>query len=67
MSEGASALAKLGIKSPGTVRGKPYTMSAEEHPKSSLGAVLIPSSTQGSSCIQLGPVRRARKADFKWR
>ena len=32
---------------------------------SSLGDVRIPNSTQGSSYIQRGPVRRARKADFK--
>ena len=37
--------AKLGIKSPVTVRGEPYTVSAEEHPISSLGAVRIPGST----------------------
>ena len=62
-----SVSAKPGIKSPGSVKVKPYTISAEEHPKSSLGAVIISRSTQGSSCTQLGPVRRARKADFKWR
>ena len=39
------------MKSPGTVRGVPYTISAEEHPRSSLGAVRMPNSTQGSSCV----------------
>ena len=65
MSESVSA--KPGINSPGTVRVEPYTIFAEEHPKSSLGAVLIPRSTQGSSRTQLGPVRRARKADSQGR
>ena len=60
-----SGVLRLGMKSPGTVRGAPYTISAEEHPKSSLGAVRIPNRTQGSSRIQLGPVRRALKADFR--
>ena len=55
----------LGMKSPDTVRGAPYTISAEEHPKSSFGAVRIPNKTQVSSRIQLGPVRRALKADFR--
>ena len=47
------------MKSLGTVRGAPYTISADEHPRSSLGAIRTPKSTQGSSCVQLGPVRRA--------
>ena len=50
---------QLGIKSSGTVRG------AEEHLRSSLDAFMMPKSTQGSSCIHLGPVRCARRVDFK--
>ena len=48
-------------KLPGTVRGAPPPLplidhSADEHPRSFLGAVQIPRSTQGSSAVQLGPV-----------
>ena len=49
-------------KLPGTVRGAPppplplIDHSADEHPRSSLGAVQIPRSTQGSLAVQLGPV-----------
>jgi hypothetical protein len=45
-----------GITSPGTIRGEPYNISADEQPESSLGAVLMPNNTHGSSCVQLGPV-----------
>ena len=45
------------MKSLGAVTGAPYTSPAEEHPKSSLGTVQIPNSTQGGSWVQLGPVR----------
>ena len=57
----------IATKSPGTVSGVPYTSSAEEQCRSSLGAVLIPSSTHGSSSNQLGVERRALKAVFKCR
>lgn len=52
-------------KSPGTVRGVPYTSSAKQHPKSSLGAVQIPNSTEDKSCVQLGPVRCSHRADLR--
>ena len=38
-----SLLRVLEIKSPGTVSGSPYTITAEEQPRSTLDAVLIPS------------------------
>lgn len=47
------------MKSPGTVRRVPYTISGEEHPRSSLGVFRIPKSTQGSSRVQLRSVRCA--------
>jgi len=51
-------------KSPGTVNGIPYTNSADEAAKSSFGAVLMPSSTHGSSSTQFGPSSLARSADL---
>ncbi len=45
------------VKSPGTVSGAPYTISTDEHHRSSLGAVRISKSTQGSSLIQFGHVK----------
>ena len=57
----------LATKSPGTVSGWPYTSSAVEQPRSSLGAVRIPRSTHGNSLIQLGLDRRDHKADSKCR
>jgi len=59
MSDGAAR------KSPGTVRGAPNTISAEEVSRSSFGAVRIPSSTQGKSSSQFAPVNRAFKADLR--
>ena len=56
-----------GTKSPGTVSGPPYTNSAVDAPKSSFGAVRIPSRTQGSSSIQFGPVSRHFREAFKSR
>ena len=44
----------------------PYTISAKEQPKSSLYAVLIPNSTQGSSRVQLGLVRWDVREDFRF-
>lgn len=64
---GDSAKVGLATKSPGTVSGEPYTSSAEDEPRSSLGAVLIPSRIQGSSSAQFGPMSRARSADFMCR
>ena len=55
---------RLLIKSPGTVSSWPYTSSADEQPRSSLGAILIPESTHKRSLVQLGPGRPACKADF---
>ena len=55
----------VATKSPGTVSGVPYTSSAEEQCRSSLGAVLIPSNTHGSSSNQLGVERRALMAVFQ--
>ena len=57
-----SLLCVLRIKSPGTVSGALYIIYTEEQSRSSLGAVLIPRSTQGN---QFGPVRRARSAVFR--
>ena len=37
---------RLGMKSPGTVRGAPYTISAGEHPRSSFGVVRSPKRTR---------------------
>lgn len=47
-------LTGLGMISPSNVRGEPYTISAKEQRSSSLGTVLIPRTTHGSSCVQLG-------------
>ena len=60
-----SCVVGLLLKTLGTVSEAPYTNSAEEQPKSSLGAVRMPRRTHGSSCIQLGPVSRACRADFR--
>ena len=59
-----SCVVGLGLKTLGTVSGAPYINSAKEQPKYSLGAVWMPSRTHGSSCVQLGPVSRARRADL---
>ena len=48
-----------GTKSPGTVSGLPNSSSAEEVLRSSFEAVRVHRSDQGSSSIQLGPVRWA--------
>jgi hypothetical protein len=53
------------MKSPGTVRGAPYTISAGEHRRYSFGVVQRFKRTQGSSCIQFGQHRRARSADLR--
>ncbi len=52
-------------KLPVTVTGVPNNSSADEHPKSCFGAERIPSNTQGSASIQLEPVSRALREDFK--
>ncbi|TWW74144.1 Ribonuclease inhibitor [Takifugu flavidus] len=54
----------LGTNSPGTRSGSPYTISAEEHCRSSLGAVRSPNKTQGSLSTQLLSFRDARRAAF---
>ena len=54
-----------GTKSPGTVSGAPYTSSAEEHPRSCLGAMRMSNRTRGSSSSQLGPTRQAISADLR--
>ena len=53
------------MKSPGTVTGAPNKSSAEEHLRSSFGAVRMPSNTQGSASSQFGPVSRALREDFR--
>ena len=53
-------------KSPGTESGPPYTNSAEEHCKSSLGAAPIPNRTQGHSSTQSGPFKRAMRTLLSW-
>ena len=41
------------------------TSSADEHPRSSFGAIRVPNSTQGSSVVQLGPVSRCLKVSVE--
>ena len=55
--------------SPGTVNGSPYTSSAAEVPRSSLGTVLRPKSTHGSSSVQRGPCSLALSAalSVRWK
>ena len=57
----------FGMKSPGTVRGLPYTNSAGEAFKSSLGIVLRPNNTHGSSSTQFGPVSLALREALRVR
>ena len=56
------ACAESWTKSPGTVRGEPYTRSAGDALRSSFGVVRRPRSTQGNSSAQFGPVSRALSA-----
>ena len=62
---GVRVLGVAAMKSPGTVTRAPYKSSAEEHLRSSLGAVRMPSNTQGSASSQLGPESRALSEDFR--
>ena len=53
------------MKSPETVMRAPNTSSAEEHLRSPLGAVRMPSNTHGNASDQLGLESRAWRAVFK--
>ena len=53
-----------GMNSPGTRSVWPYTSSADEDCRSSLGAHLRPSITHGSLSTQLPSVKPARRAAF---
>ena len=53
--------------SPGIVSGSPYTNSADDECKSSLGVTLKLNRTHGRSSIQLSPDSLAFNADFNVR
>ena len=56
-----------GTNSPGIVSGSPYTNSADDECKSSLGVTLKPNMTHGRSSIQLSPDSLAFNADYNVR
>ena len=53
-----------GTNSQGITSGSPYTNSADDECKSSLGVTLKPNRTHGRSSIQLSPDSRTINDDF---